>query len=401
MAGLESILGGFAQGFGQARMNKSQREKDKELVDLQKQQIKLQMKEKETEILEKKRNSEWEALIRQSPKFLKLLGINPGAGEAAQTPYTEASTSEGPKMGKSMGGEGVTDMISMMQVNPMMAEMYKKYTGIDVPGAIRTEVSQEGLGVRKRQADISQEGLNLRRDQYNRGFSETKIENIPTPGGGSKTVEMPKFGGSSGNVRLLGEKPPQTDFEERVSKGVTQRRVINKTTKEPIGKWREVSGKKGMSGESAGKLGMVQSGLSDLKLAKDILMPGGEVNKKRIFEMSMPGGGMPKSEGREAKAYLLNAMEGKIRIESGAAVPDQEMARLALRFMPSLLDSDELVKAKLNRLESYLNGVVEKLDPNKIYPAGTEMIAAESGEQLAWVPAGGGKTKMPDPLGIR
>ena len=177
------------------------------------------------------------------------------------------------------------------------------------------------------------------------------------------------------------------------------RRAINKTTREPMGPWRDVSGKKGMAGEAAGKLGMVQSGLSDLKLAKDILMPGGKVNKKRIFEMAMPGGGLPKSEGREAKAYLLNAMEGKIRIESGAAVPDQEMERLALRFMPSLLDSDKLVKAKLNRLEGYLNGVVEKLDPNKNYPQGTEMITAENGEQLAWVPKGA--AKMPDPLGIR
>lgn len=381
--GLESILGGFAKGFGQAKMLKMRKERDSEFVALQKQKYQLDIQNAKTAALDKKRKADFEQLLYQSPKFQKMFGINPGAGESAKEPYTKTSSSaEPPKMGESFSGE-----LAKMQMDPMMAALMKEVTGLDMLGAGRLEAQQQTLDLNKK--------------RFERGATETKFQNVPTGAGGSQLLEFPKFGGSSGQARLMGQTPAPTDFEERKKGGKTQRRIINKATKEPVGKWRDVSGKKGLAGEAAGKLEMVQSGLSDLKLAKDILMPGGNVNKKRIFEMSMPGGGLPKSEGREAKAYLLNAMEGKIRIESGAAVPDQEMARLALRFMPSLLDSDKLVKAKLNRLGSYLGGVIEKLDPNKNYGTGTELITGENGEQFAWIPKGGGKTKMPDPLGIR
>ena len=177
--------------------------------------------------------------------------------------------------------------------DPLVAEIKKMPTGgkIDFPNAIRTGASQE-------RNQIAQGGLDLRKQQFERGFSETKFREVPTGGGGSQLLEFPKFGGSSGQARLMGTTPAPTEYEQREKGGVTQRRIINKATKEPEGKWRDVSGKKGMGGEAAGKLGMVQSGLSDLKLAKEILMPGGKVNWERIFEMAVPGGGLLKSEGR-------------------------------------------------------------------------------------------------------
>jgi len=53
-------------------------------------------------------------------------------------------------------------------------------------------------------------------------------------------------------------------------------------------------------------------------------------------------------------AYL-NAAEAVIRAESGAAVPDPEIKRMALRAAPSLNDSSETVKLKITNLYKRLN----------------------------------------------
>ena len=74
---------------------------------------------------------------------------------------------------------------------------------------------------------------------------------------------------------------------------------------------------------------------------------------------------IPKTRGRQASTLILDAVEAKLRAESGAAVPKEEVARMAKRFIPSALDSDETVIMKLNNLEGFLSGTQELMDTGR------------------------------------
>jgi hypothetical protein len=113
--------------------------------------------------------------------------------------------------------------------------------------------------------------------------------------------------------------------------------------------------------DTAAKLQMMEQGQTDLKKAKELIInKDGKVNRAIIAQASA---GVPFSKGRDLRSYILNAVEGKLRIESGAAVPDTEVKRIAVRFIPSVMDADDTVKQKLQRLEEYLGGSAKKLDP--------------------------------------
>jgi hypothetical protein len=74
--------------------------------------------------------------------------------------------------------------------------------------------------------------------------------------------------------------------------------------------------------DTAAKLQMMEQGQSDLKAAKDLIIDeNGKVNRKVLVQSSA---GVPFTKGRDLRSYILNAVEGKLRIESGAAVPDTE-----------------------------------------------------------------------------
>ena len=79
--------------------------------------------------------------------------------------------------------------------------------------------------------------------------------------------------------------------------------------------------------------------------------------------------------------------EGKIRLESGAAVPDTEMTRLAKRAMPLLGDSDATISSKLTQLDSFYGKSLDVMDPRGVLRARSKNMtpalvnAAQGGEQ--------------------
>jgi hypothetical protein len=75
--------------------------------------------------------------------------------------------------------------------------------------------------------------------------------------------------------------------------------------------------------------------------------------------------GTPGTRGRELRTLLLDAVEAKLRAESGAAVPEPEVKRAAKRFIPSLADSANNVKIKLDNLEAYLKGTTAKINTGR------------------------------------
>lgn len=114
----------------------------------------------------------------------------------------------------------------------------------------------------------------------------------------------------------------------------------------------------GMNASDAAKAELLNQGISDMAEFKGMLIDkDGKVNRGIIAGMSIPGTtGLPGTDARIAYSLISNAIEAKLRAESGAAVPKEEVTRMADRFVPSPLDSDATIMSKMRRMEAFLRG---------------------------------------------
>ena len=124
-------------------------------------------------------------------------------------------------------------------------------------------------------------------------------------------------------------------------------------------------GKDRQSPEAAAKTELLEQGVKDVKRFKDMVLDkGGNVDTTLLFNMGI---GTPWSKGRLAYSLIYNAVEAKLRAESGAAVPEPEVVRMAKRFVPSYFDNAETIKSKVTRLEDWLSATAERIDPTGAY----------------------------------
>jgi hypothetical protein len=108
--------------------------------------------------------------------------------------------------------------------------------------------------------------------------------------------------------------------------------------------------------EAAAKTAMIVSARQSSEAFKRMLYDKeGKLQRGLIVSMNTPGGGFPFSQGRSANVLIKDAIEAKLRAESGAAVPTTEVERAAERFRPSITDSPETVALKLQLLDRFLN----------------------------------------------
>ena len=128
--------------------------------------------------------------------------------------------------------------------------------------------------------------------------------------------------------------------------------------------------------ESAAKTQMVEQALTYMPLIRaGLILPDGTVDRTNVANMNVR---TPFTEGRAISTYVMDAVEAKLRAESGAAVPEPEVKRAAKRFIPAVADNDDQVKIKLNNLETYLKGTADKInqgrakDARPVAPAGTK-----------------------------
>lgn len=136
------------------------------------------------------------------------------------------------------------------------------------------------------------------------------------------------------------------------------------------------------SPEQAAKTELLNNGIKDMERYRDLVLKDGKVDRQIILGMATPGmAGVPGTNSRLAYSYIYNAVEAKLRAESGAAVPESEVQRMAKRFVPSPLDNDQTIKSKVDRLEEFLKGSLGRV---KGQPS-----------------AGTGQPADNDPLGIR
>jgi len=93
---------------------------------------------------------------------------------------------------------------------------------------------------------------------------------------------------------------------------------------------------------------------------KGILDKNGNVNEFVVAGMTA---NLPGTDGRIHRNRIKDALQAKLRAETGAAAPDSEVKNLMQRFMPSSFDSDAEVIDKLNRMKNFVNGILARTDP--------------------------------------
>jgi len=169
---------------------------------------------------------------------------------------------------------------------------------------------------------------------------------------------------------------PDSEFAEFVDPdtGVTQRFRVDPVTGEPIGgplgvtdvPDADAGDAGGFKANEAAKIQLLRGGVAALNDAKAVLFDEqGKINRSAVFGSQgfLGIGGTPGSAGRTMRQGILEAVEAKLRAESGAAVPQTEVQRAAERFFPSPADSDEAIRLKVQRLEKFLRGTLELIDP--------------------------------------
>ena len=133
--------------------------------------------------------------------------------------------------------------------------------------------------------------------------------------------------------------------------------------------------RKGLSGESAAKLTMINQALSDLEgVEKQLFTPEGKFKRGLAFSANIPGGqafGIGRiipdvgfgTEARILNSRMNNALEAKLRIETGAAATQEEFNRLQTRFGVTGFDTPESARNKIRRLKEFMRNAIITIDP--------------------------------------
>lgn len=125
----------------------------------------------------------------------------------------------------------------------------------------------------------------------------------------------------------------------------------------------ELEAPKPMSAESAGKAASVQLARQDIADVKNFLFPKGVFSRKNLLLMNAVGGGVPWTGGRDAASMITNALETKLRQETGATARPEEVESMAERFRPSFLDTGRTARQKLRRLGIFMQYAEIYQDP--------------------------------------
>jgi len=113
--------------------------------------------------------------------------------------------------------------------------------------------------------------------------------------------------------------------------------------------------------KEAGQLANVNQAVEELKQVRNTFInPDGSVNRAQMLAGTL---GVPFTKGRGAAGFIEKAVEIKLRAATGQAARPDEMKMYGKMFGPSSLDSDELIKYKLDSFENWMQTVVDVTDP--------------------------------------
>jgi len=121
---------------------------------------------------------------------------------------------------------------------------------------------------------------------------------------------------------------------------------------------------KPLSAEAAGKVALVMQGENAVKDIEGLMFDQkGKLNKGLLAQFAgknipLVGGVLPNgvtTEGRKLYTALYNMNNAKLRLESGAAVPEEEVKRATDAYIAGLLDDEESAKFKLQAPRQYFS----------------------------------------------
>ena len=136
-----------------------------------------------------------------------------------------------------------------------------------------------------------------------------------------------------------------------------------------------------LSAESAGKVALIKQGEKDIDRFSNMISNGkGGYDRIKIAAMNTYGSPGARNE----KSTLFNAVNARLRLESGSAVPEAEVERAMATFAPNASDSNKTIKSKLERMSEFFGSAKEEIGQGR----GSQPIGSSKNN------AGG------DPLGL-
>ena len=132
-----------------------------------------------------------------------------------------------------------------------------------------------------------------------------------------------------------------------------------------------------LSGEGASKFALAREGAKGAKAARDLIYPEGTVssyNTSLVNAAKSPIGryaGWPgkvnKGQAQDLWNKVYQAQWNKLRIESGAAIKDDEITDMAKRFTADFFSDPQAYANQLDTLETFHNVVRRTMDPTGAY----------------------------------
>lgn len=175
----------------------------------------------------------------------------------------------------------------------------------------------------------------------NRAILDKAIEKLTTPNAGVNVYSTSLVPGVDDNGNPVFVQPSgQPGVAPRVVSGVR-----------PAPKAGE-----GLTPENAGKVAMAEQSINGIDTVKALLFDNaGNINRWLVAAMNVPlASGMPFNDNaRIAKAALRNAVEAKLRLETGAAATQSEIDRIMDRYSPTISDTPKSAKYKLDQLQEF------------------------------------------------
>lgn len=205
----------------------------------------------------------------------------------------------------------------------------------------------------------------------------------PTPGGGKTKQVLPKFPslgssgtgtkvtGTTGGVRteldLLDVPIPSSDLM-KWSDGNGNAPPMGWTPRQAQGRGFKQT-PEGMASESAGKVVMVAQAIKDIEVAEGLLFP-----KPGVFntKLAVSARGLPVvgtapewivKGSQTVMSSLQNAVNAKLRVETGAQANPSEVENIMARFFPTWRDDYSSAKDKLSRLKAFMTDGKFIMDP--------------------------------------
>ena len=246
------------------------------------------------------------------------------------------------------------------KMSPLTMALGKEVTGIDFLGAGRLTEQQ---GANERLGRQGDERIGIARE--NLELNKNKVNYLPQKDatGATTMVGFDPFGKPTGQS-FMSAGPPVETKEVDMPDGSKGFQIINSRTGTPMTNPVPTKHPPMPAAETASKVTLAMEAQKMIPKIRSMLWKDGKYNKDIVYQATLPLGGV--GEGRALKSMFMDALDARIRAATGAAVTKEEWPAYFRMYLPQILDSEDLAKDKIKRLENFMSSYLETLDPKGI-----------------------------------